>query len=45
MQTNLQHFFFLKTKAKSYSDEATSFHGKEIPKAGSECTCLVVMCS
>ena len=45
MQTNLQQIFFLKTKTKSYSDEATSFHGKEIPKAGSERTCLVVMCS
>ena len=28
----------LKTKIKSYSDEATDFHDKEIPKVGSDCT-------
>ena len=33
---------FLKTKTRSYSDEAREFHDKEIPKAGSNYTCLVV---
>ena len=33
----------LKTKIKSYSDEATDFHNKEIPKAGADCTCLAVI--
>ena len=33
----------LKTKIKSYSDEAADFHNKEIPKAGSDCTCLAVI--
>ena len=33
---------FLKTKIKSYGDDATDFHDKEIPKAGSDCTCLAV---
>ena len=35
--------FFFKTIIKSYSDEATDFHNKEIPKAGSNYTCLVVI--
>ena len=30
----------LKTKIKSYGDEATDFHDKEIPKAGSNHTSL-----
>ena len=34
---------FLKTKIKSYGDEATHFHDKEIPKEGSEYTCLAVI--
>ena len=33
----------LKTKIKSYVDEATDFHDKELPKAGSDCTCLAVI--
>ena len=33
---------FLETKLKSYSDETTDFHNKEIPKAGSNCICLAV---
>ena len=34
---------FLKTKIRSYGDEATDFHDKEIPKAGSDCTCLAII--
>ena len=33
----------LKTKIKSYGDEVTDFYDTEIPKAGSNCTCLAVM--
>ena len=33
----------LKTKITSYDDEATDFHHKEIPKGGSNYTCLAVM--
>ena len=33
---------FLKTKRKSYGDEAAAFHNKEMPKAGSNHTCLAV---
>ena len=33
----------MKTKVKSYGDEATDFHGKEMPKAGSNHTCLAVI--
>ena len=33
----------MKTKIKSYGDEATGFHDKETPKAGSDCTCLTVI--
>ena len=33
----------MKTKVKSYGDEATDFHDKEIPKAGSNHTCLAVI--
>ena len=33
----------LKTKRKFYGDEATDFHDKETPKAGSDCTCLAVI--
>ena len=33
----------LKTNVKSYVDEATDFHDKEIPKASSDCTCLAVI--
>ena len=31
---------FLKTNIKSYGDKATDFHYKEMPKAGSNPTCL-----
>ena len=34
---------FLKMKIKSYSDEATDFHDKEIPKVGSDYACLSVI--
>ena len=34
---------FLKTKIKSYCNEATDFHDKEMPKAGSNHTCLEVI--
>ena len=34
---------FLKTKQKSYVDEATDIHEKEMPEAGSNHTCLAVM--
>ena len=34
---------FLKTKIKSYCGEATDFHDKEIPKEGSNHTCLAVI--
>ena len=34
---------FLKTKIKSYCDEATDFRVKETPKVGSDCTSLVVI--
>ena len=33
----------LKTKIKSYGDEATDFHDKEMPKAGSNHTCLALI--
>ena len=33
----------MKTKIKSYEDETTDFHGKEIAKAGSNHTCLAVI--
>ena len=33
----------MKTKIKSYSDKATDFHDKEIPKASSDYTCLAVI--
>ena len=33
----------MKTKIKSYRDEATNFHNKEIPKVGSNDTCLAVI--
>ena len=33
----------MKTKIKSYSDEATVFHNKEMPKVGSNHTCLTVI--
>ena len=33
---------FLKTKIKSYGDHAKDFHDKEIPKVGSNYTCLEV---
>ena len=35
--------FFLKTKIKPYSDEATDFHNKKISKVGSNHTCLAVI--
>ena len=34
---------FLKTKTKSYGDETTKFQDKEMPQAGSDCTCLAVI--
>ena len=34
---------FLKIKIKFYGDEATDFHNKELPKTGSDCTCLAVV--
>ena len=34
---------FLKTKIRSYGDEAADFHDKELPKVGSNCSCLAVM--
>ena len=34
---------YLKTKRKSYRDEATDFHDKEIPKLGSNFICLAVV--
>ena len=33
----------LKTKIQSYGNEATNFHNKEIPLAGSDYTCLAVV--
>ena len=33
----------MKTKVKSYGDKAAGYHGKEIPKTGSDCTCLAVI--
>ena len=33
----------LKTKIKSYGDEAIGFRDKEIPKVGSNHTCLAVI--
>ena len=32
-----------KTKIKSYGDEATEFHDKELSKVGSNFTCLEVI--
>ena len=34
---------FLKTKIKSYGDEVTDFHHKQIPQTGSDCTCLAII--
>ena len=34
---------FLKTKIKSYGDEVTDFHDKEISKVGYDHTCLTVI--
>ena len=34
---------FQETKIKSYGDEATDFHDKEIPKLRSNYTCLAVI--
>ena len=33
----------MKTNIKSYDNEVTDFLDKEIPKAGSDCTCLAVI--
>ena len=33
----------MKTKIISYSDKATDFHDKEMPKAGFNHTCLAVI--
>ena len=38
----VQNNKFLKDKRKSYDDEATVFHDKEIPKVGSNHACLAV---
>ena len=35
--------FVLKTKRKSYGDKFTDFHDKEMPKTGSNYTCLAVI--
>ena len=42
MQTDLQWFFW-KTKAGAYRDEATGFDAKKIPKAGSNYICWLVI--
>ena len=34
---------FLKTKLKCYGDETTDFHDQEVPKVGSNYTCLEVI--
>ena len=34
---------FLKSRIKSYGDEATDFQDKKVIKAGSDCTCLAVI--
>ena len=34
---------FLRTKIKSYKDEATDFHNKEMPKVDSNHACLAVI--
>ena len=34
---------YLKTKMKSYGDEGTDFYDKEVPRAGSNHTCLTVI--
>ena len=34
---------FLKTKIKSYGDEASDFHDNEMPKVGFNHTCLAVI--
>ena len=34
---------YLKAKIKSYGDRATDFHDEEIPKVGSNYTCLAVI--
>ena len=33
----------MKTKIKSYGEEATDFHDKEVPKVGSNCNCLAAI--
>ena len=33
----------LKSKKKEDGDDATDFHGKKIPKVGSDCTCYAVI--
>ena len=39
----IYHKKFLKSKIRSYSDEATDFHDKHIPKVGSNFTCLAII--
>ena len=34
---------FVKTKIRSYGDEVTDFHDKELPKVDSNHTCLAVI--
>ena len=43
LKANLSTKFFLKTKIKCHIDEDTDFHHKDVPKAGSNHTCLVVI--
>ena len=39
----LYNDFFFKSKIKFYSDEVTDFYDKEIPKVGSNHSCLAVI--
>ena len=34
---------YIKTKIKSYEGKITKFHGKKVPKEGSQCICLSVI--
>ena len=40
---NFYNNIILKNKIKSYGDEATDFHDKEMPRAGSTYTCLAAI--
>ena len=39
----IANVFPIKTKILSYGNKAADFHDKEIPKAGSDYTCLAVI--